>query len=127
MILAKRYDPDNPLIRSPMLNMGSDLDIGAAVFRTAFLRQGQSGSPLPVPKPGLTSPRAFTLTAGSSIYVVYIIRHNILQLKNFWLSASRLIFLSSGDNPGANVNLKPSDFINGAISIPFVLMIFKLL
>lgn len=58
--------------------MRSDLYVVAAEFRTAFRRQDQSGPPRPVAKPGLTSGRAFTLTAGSPIYIVYIVRHSAL-------------------------------------------------
>jgi hypothetical protein len=75
VILAKRYDPNYPLIGSDMLHMRPDFYVAAAVLRTAFVREFQSGPPFPMTKPGLASSRALTLTAGRSINVDYFLAH----------------------------------------------------
>ena len=84
VILAKRYDPNNPLVLAKEPDMRSDLYGVAAIFRTAFRRTDQSGPALPVTKPGLVSDSAFTFAFGSSDHIVYI-RRSIMFWHLFFL------------------------------------------
>jgi hypothetical protein len=84
MILAKGYDPNNPLILSKKPDVRSDLYNVSATFRRAFCRSKQSGPAFPMTKPSLVSDSAFTLTFRSPDYIVYI-RRSIMFWHLFFL------------------------------------------